>query len=122
MAIDYDKLRVSVAERLIRENGKPGTIIRSAPDPSPEVPIWELDSIPDDEYPVLLVETDWAQNLRSTETVEKWDVIGIISTETGVTPLQTDRLEIGGTEYHITEVRPLAPGPVTMLFYFKGSK
>lgn len=119
MAIDYQRIKVQTAERLLRENGKTGTIVREQGD---DTPPWESPSVSEEDYSVIFLATDWTQNLRSTEVVEQWDIIGIISTETGVTPLQTDRLEISGTEYHITEVRPLVPGPVTMLFYFKGSK
>lgn len=116
MAIDYQNIKVNVAERLIRENGKPATIIREVDQSG--LPPWEVeDPVPTESLPVLMVETDWTKSLRSTETVETWDKIGIISTETGVEPVQQDRIEIGGTEYHLVEVRPLEPGPVTMLYY-----
>lgn len=122
MAIDYERLKVQTAERLLRENGKTGTIVRQVPPSSPDIPPWEIDSVAETDHPVIFLATDWTQNLRSTETVEKWDIIGIISTETGVTPEQNDRFVMGGTEYHLIEVRPLAPGPVTMLYYITGRK
>lgn len=122
MAIDYERIKTQTAERLLRENGKTGTIVRQVPSSSPDIPPWEVDSIVEDDYQVIFLSTDWTQNLRSAETVEKWDIIGIISTETGVTPEQNDRFIMDGTQYHITEVRPLAPGPVTMLYYITGIK
>ena len=120
MAIDYERIKTQTAERLLRENGKTGTIVRQDIDQG--VPPWEVDSVSETDHPVIFLSTDWTQKLRSTEPVEKWDIIGIISTETGVTPEQNDRFIMDGTQYHITEVRPLAPGPVTMLYYITGIK
>lgn len=119
MAIDYQRIKVQTAERLLRENGKTGTIVREQSD---DTPPWESPSVSEEDYSVIFLSTDWTQNLRSTEVVEQWDIIGIISTETGVTPEQNDRFIMDGTEYHITEVRPLSPGPVVMLYYIMGRK
>lgn len=117
MAINYTNLRDNVAERLIRENGKQATLIQPG---APTGPEWDPQPGPDIETEVMMVETDWRQFHRVETLVQVGDKFGIISTEAGVTPkMELHDIRIDGKRYQFVDIRPLKPGPVTMLWKFQ---
>lgn len=114
MAIDYNRLKTQVAERLIRENGKLAYIIRqgvaTGPAYNPTLP-------PPTRLEVKFVETKYSMTDRNQTLVQVGDKMGLISTETGVIPEKSgDKIEIDGIVYQLLDVQPLNPGGVTLLF------
>ena len=120
MAIDYESIKVSVAERLIRENGKPAYIINPGAttgpewDPQPGTPTREL---------VYFVETRYSMTDRNATLVQVGDKMGLISTETGIVPEKSrSKIEIDGIIYQLLDVSPLNPGGVVMLYKIHARK
>lgn len=113
MAIDYDALRVNVAETLIRENGKVAVLLTpnvTGPDYDPII------GLPT-ESPVFFVETSWKMDDRTKSLVQVGDKMGLVSTEGGAIPNQSiNQINIGGEVYQLIMCEPLQPGTVTMLY------
>lgn len=111
--MDYESLKVGVSERLIRENGKIAYIVtpnNTGPDYDPVIgePTREL---------VYFLETQYSMTNRDKSLVEVGDIMGLVSTETGATPIQSiNKIEIDGVLYNYIDVRPLNPGGVVMLY------
>lgn len=118
--MDYESLKLNVAERLIRENGKaafivtPGTATGPAYDPTPGEPLREM---------VYFVETRYSMTDRNASLVESGDKMGLVSTETGATPQKSiNQIEIDGVLYQFIDVQPLNPGGVVMLYKIHARK
>lgn len=118
MADFYSNLKAT-AERLIREKGRTGTILRDGVNSGPAyAPVRG----PDEELPIRMLELsnrkENVQSLRVDTEILQFDTLVMISTETGVEPKVGDRLldSIGNVTYHIVAVGPLHPGPVTLLY------
>lgn len=111
--MDYDNLRINVAERLIRENGKIAYIItpnNTGPDYDPVI------GDPKESL-VYFVETAWKMDDREKSLVQVGDKMGLMSTEGGIIPNQSiNTIKIGGIIYQLIVCKPLQPGDVTMLY------
>jgi len=120
MAIDYNRLKTQVAEKLIRENGKLAYIIRQG---TPTGPAYNPTLPAPTRLEVKFVETQYSMTDRNETLVQVGDKMGLISTETGVTPEKSgDKIEIDGTIYQFLDVKPLNPGGVVLLFKIHARK
>ena len=112
---DYAGLRASVAEPLIKDFGKDGVL---------KIPVtatgnkpWGRDTGDPIEIAAIVVQTRFTFHERSNTLVQNDDTKYLVSTEgMSVDPALADRLEVDGTTYRIVEIKPLRPGPLTMLW------
>lgn len=119
MAFDYDTLRAEVAEPLIKEFGRTADIVRQTETgPSYDPTITYVD------HEVIFMPTSYSFTNRNETLVQAGDVLGLISTETGVVvDKNTDRLKIDGVTYDIIEAKPLNyNGATTMLYKIHARK
>jgi hypothetical protein len=112
--MDYESLKVDVAERLIRDYGKIALIVtKGANTGTPFNPVYA----PETKDEVYFVETAYSMTDRNSSLVEVGDKMGLISTETGAVPKKSiNSIEIDGIEYQLLDVQPLSPGGVVMLY------
>lgn len=111
----YARLEAT-AQRLIKDKGQAAVLVRAgaatgpAHNPQPGADV---------ETSCFLVETGYSLTDRSATLVLQGDKLGLISTElSGYVPAKTDRVRIGGDEYSFVDLKPLAPGPTTLLYEF----
>lgn len=136
MAFDYVGLRDSVAEPLIAEFGKLGTIFVNIPAnillDDQDNPILDdqdnyilvSDSIPyesqlgsEKSHLVALVQTKFKKADNNGTLVEIGDVLYLVSTEgVIIDPGLANRVEVDGVTYQVVRIDPLQPGPVVMLW------
>jgi hypothetical protein len=114
MSAFYDRLEAT-ARRLIKDKGFATTLLREgAPTGPPHDPQPGADST----HACYVVETGYSLTDRDATLVLQGDKLGLISTEMDTVPVKTDRLVIGGDEYHFVDLKPLAPGGTNLLFEF----
>lgn len=113
MAIDYARLQ-AVAIRLIDENGKAGTIVRSTLTGPPHAP-----TVTEAPYACRLVETDNKATNWPDSLLQVGDRMGLISPDVSVTlDRLSDRVVIDGARLSLIELRALNPGGTLMLYKF----
>lgn len=112
MSFDYTRVR-GTAERLLERFGQTATLIKPGEMIGPE---WNPTPGPATEHSITVVdENSLRRDLSGTLIGEGVHSI-IVSTSAGVAPSQADRIRMGGREYEIVEVKPLAPGGVVLLW------
>lgn len=119
-AFDYAR-SVATANRLIARFGQRAAI-RRGPDLSDGDSTNDLSPEPGDEteptdHPCTLVVLDYTEEERASSLIAQTDrkvLIGSASLD--IEPTTADALVIDGDEHQIVDVRPLAPGPVTVLW------
>lgn len=119
-AFNYARAR-RTADRLITKFGQVGAIRRSGETGGGDstnslTPVLGASSEPAD-FPCTLVIVDYTQQERAGSLIEQTDRKALIATK-GLTiePTNDDALVVGGDEYQIVSVMPLAPGAVTVLW------
>ncbi|NBB81466.1 MAG: hypothetical protein GVY36_18835 [Verrucomicrobia bacterium] len=112
MALNYASLE-KVAQRLIRENGKDATLVKSEADSSSGP--WDPSSPTETESTIKVVETGYSIVRRAETTVQAGDKIFIVSTS-GESPEIQDSIKLGGVSYVCVEVEPVNPGGTTVYF------
>jgi len=114
MGFDYAGLRAEVAEPLIADFGKPGTLVINdllSGEPYGS----QLGS--ETYYPVTVVQTQFTKDNNSGTLVEKDDVLFLVSTDgVVIDPELADRMTVDGITYQVVRVDPLRPGPIIMLW------
>lgn len=118
MTFDYAGLRDRAVQPLIKRFGKVTTAKLLSPGaPTSGQPAWDPEPGADIEQPVQVVKTN--VTIKDTEgtLVEMTDEAYLVSPE-GVTvdPELADRIEVDGSVLQIIMIKPLKPGPVTMLW------
>lgn len=114
MSAFYDRLEAT-AKRLIDKYGFGADLLRQGPPTGPPyAPVPGVD-VP---HPCRIVETGYSLTNRDATLVVAGDKLGIISTDIDVVPALSDRIEIGGQQYHFLDVAPLSPGGQTLLYEF----
>lgn len=115
MSAFYARLEAT-ARRLIKDKGLAAALLRAG---TPTGPAHDPQPGADVRTGCYLVETGYSLTDRDATLVEQGDKLGLISTELGgYVPEKTDRLEIDGEEYHLVDIKPLAPGGTTLLYEF----
>lgn len=113
MGINYARLQ-AVAIRLITENGKAGTIVRSARTGPPHAPV-----ITETTYGCRLVETDNKATNWPETLIQIGDRMGLVSPDVAVTlDRLSDRIVIDGLRLSLVELMALNPGGTLMLYKF----
>lgn len=112
--MDYESLKVNVAEQQIRDKGRlayiitPGAPTGPAYDPQPGEPTRDE---------VYFLETRYSMTDRDNSLVQVGDKLGLVSTETGAVPDKSiNQIEIDSVTYQLLDVQPLNPGGVVMLY------
>lgn len=100
------------ASEAIAEDGKAATLIRHTTSGPAYNPI-----ITETTYSVMMVETGYSITNRQDTLIQAGDKVGIISAA-GEAPLLSDKIQIGGDVYSFVDVKPLAPGDLSILFEF----
>ena len=118
MTFDYTRLRAT-ADRLINRFGQTATLIKPGKMTGSE---WSPVQGPATEHSIFAVdENAMRRDLSGTLIGEAVHAL-MISTSSGVTPEQADRVRLAdGRDLEITEVRPLSPGGVALLYEVKVS-
>lgn len=112
MSFDYTRVRAT-AERLLARFGQAVTLIKQGAAVGPE---WNPTPGPGTEHIITAVdENSMRRDLSGTLIGEGVHAL-IVSTSAGVEPSQADSIRMGGREYEIVEVKPLAPGGVVLLW------
>lgn len=114
-AFDYTRLKIQTVEPLLERFGKTtsGTLIKpgvpSGPpyNPVPGVPV---------EYPVTVVQTEYQLKDIDGTLIQQGDRKFLVSTKNAPEPAKQDTLRVEGIVYQIINIKPLAPGPVTMMW------
>lgn len=115
MSSFYDRL-AATARRLIKDKGQAAALLRTG---TPTGPAHDPQPGADVRTTCYVVETGYSLTDRDTTLVEQGDKLGLISTELdGFVPAKTDRIEIGGLQYHFLDLQPLAPGGTVLLYEF----
>lgn len=119
-AFDYARAR-RTADRLITKFGQPGAIRRGAGSSGGDrtnslTPAPGAAGDPVD-YPCTLVVLDYTAQERAGSLIEQTDRKVLIAAKgLAIEPTNDDALVVGGDEYQIVTVMPLAPGPVSVLW------
>lgn len=114
----YTRLEAT-ARRLIKDKGQVAVLRRAG---APTGPAHDPQPGADITFPCYLVETGYSLTDRDATLVLQGDKLGLISTELGTVPVKTDRIEIGGDEYQLVDLKPLAPGGIDLLFEFQARR
>lgn len=114
MSAFYDRMEAT-ARRLIEQFGYSAFILREG---TPTGPPHDPQPGPDERHDCIIVETRYGLTDRDATLVQTGDKLGIISTDLAIVPADSDRIEIGGLEYHFADFRPLLPGGQTLLYKF----
>jgi hypothetical protein len=110
MAFDYTKTR-QTAERLIARFGQSATLRQIANSGTEWAPTQA-------ETDTTITAVDLNERVRdaSGTLVGQTQRTLLVSTSAGVTPGKGDKVVIGGAEHEVSEVRPLSPGGVDVMF------
>lgn len=113
MAFDYDSLVANVVIPQIRDKGRIVQVVKRVNNGSDYMPDWV-----ETDHDVRFLPTNYSLTNRDNTVIQVGDVLGIISTETGVIPEKTnDKLKIDGEIYSFVEVKPYNYNGVTDMFY-----
>ncbi|MGV1833943.1 hypothetical protein ACQZ6C_04215 [Rhizobium rhizogenes] len=108
---DYAKTRAT-AERLIARFGQQGQFRRIASSGPDYDPVQTSE-----DFACMLVDLDYAQAHVGDTLIQRGDRMVYLSTAgLSIVPVLSDRLLIGGVEYAIVRIQPLAPGGTTVLW------
>ncbi|KNY21589.1 hypothetical protein [Methylobacterium sp. ARG-1] len=119
-AFDYARA-VRTANRLIAKFGQPGAIRRgsntSGGDSTNSQASTPGGAAEPTDHPCTLVVLDYSEQERASSLIEQTDrKVLIARAGLDIEPTNDDALVIGGEEFQIITVMPLAPGPVTVLW------
>lgn len=121
MAFDYAGARDTVAQPLIDEFGKPGTVMVN--DPSTSVGPGESQLGNETPHAVRLVQAQFKKADNSGTLVETGDVLYLVSTQgVAIDPALANRMVVDGTTYEVIRVDPLQPGDTVMLWKIHARK
>ena len=113
MSFDYTRVRAT-AERLLERFGQVATLVKPGTMTGPE---WSPTPGPATEHTITAVDENALRRDVSGTLIGEAVHALMVSTSAGVTPEQADRVRLAdGRTLEITEVRPLAPGGVVLLW------
>lgn len=119
MAFDYERLKTGTAERLIEDFGKtvtltqPGVYVGPDYNPTPGAPT---------EYPVFAVEVKIRQEHIDGTLIQQGDRMFLVSTKNAPEPAMDNTMTVDNSTLQVIEIKPLKPGPVTMLWKIRCRK
>jgi hypothetical protein len=116
MDFDYEGLKIEVAEPLIEKFGKtvtltqPGVATGPVYNPTPGVPT---------AYSVKAVELTIKQSHIDGTLIQQGDRMFLVSTKNAPEPAMNNTMTVDGQLLQVIVIKPLKPGPVTMLWKIK---